>query len=116
MNRIEGTPEEMIARMKAEGANSPADIVLTVDAGRIWLADQEGLLQPVDSAVLNERIPEHLRHPEGHWFGLSQRARVIFYAKDRLENPPQTYEALVGSRNTRARSASARRPTSTTCR
>ena len=47
VNRIEGQPEELIARMKAEGANSPADIFLTVDAGRIWLADQEGLLQPV---------------------------------------------------------------------
>ena len=94
VNRIEGTPEEILARMKAEGANSPADIVLTVDAGRIWLADQEGLLQPIDSAVLEERIPDYLRHPEGHWFGLSQRARVIFYAKDRLPNPPQTYEAL----------------------
>ena len=80
--------------MKAEGANSPADIFLTVDAGRIWLADKDGLLQPVDSEVLNERIPEHLRHPDGHWFGLSQRARVIFYAKDRVPNPPQTYEAL----------------------
>ena len=47
VNRIEGEPEELIARMKAEGANSPADIFLTVDAGRIWLADQEGLLQPI---------------------------------------------------------------------
>ena len=94
MNRIEGTPEELIARMQAEGANSPADILLTVDAGRIWLADQEGLLQPVDSEVLNERIPAHLRHPDGHWFGFSQRARMIFYAKDRVANPPQTYEAL----------------------
>ena len=94
VNRIEGTPEELIARMKAEGANSPADIFLTVDAGRIWLADRDGLLQPVHSAVLEERIPAHLRHPDGHWFGLSQRARVIFYAKDRVANPPQTYEAL----------------------
>ena len=94
VNRIEGTPEEMIARMKAEGANSPADIFLTVDAGRIWLADREGLLQPVHSALLEERIPEHLRHPDGHWFGLSQRARVILYAKDRVANPPQTYAAL----------------------
>ncbi len=94
VNRIEGTADELIARMKAEGANSPADIVLTVDAGRAWLADQEGQFQPIDSAVLEERIPESLRHPEGHWFGLSQRARVIFYAKDRVENPPQTYEAL----------------------
>lgn len=94
VNRIEGTPEEMVARMQAEGPNSPADIYLTVDAGRIWLADKEGLLQGVDSAVLNERIPAHLRHPEGHWFGLSERARLIFYSKARMENPPQTYEAL----------------------
>jgi iron(III) transport system substrate-binding protein len=94
VNRIEGSPEELIARLKAEGANSPADLFLTVDAGRIWLADRDGLLQPVSSEVLNERIPAHLRHPEGHWFGFSQRARIIFYAKDRVPNPPQTYEAL----------------------
>ncbi|HRO09944.1 extracellular solute-binding protein [Amaricoccus sp.] len=94
VNRIEGSPEELIARLKAEGDNSPADIFLTVDAGRIWLADRDGLLQPVESAVLEERIPAHLRHPDGKWFGLSQRARVILYAKDRVENPPQTYEAL----------------------
>jgi iron(III) transport system substrate-binding protein len=94
VNRIEGSPEELIARLKAEGANSPADLFLTVDAGRIWLADRDGLLQPVDSEVLNERIPAHLRHPDGHWFGFSQRARIIFYAKDRVPNPPQTYEAL----------------------
>ena len=101
--------------MKAEGANSPADIILTVDAGRIWLADREGLLQPVEFDVLEERIPEHLRHPEGSWFGLSQRARLIFYAKDRVEDPPQTYEELADP-NARARSASARRRTSTTSR
>ena len=94
VNRIEGTPEELIARMQAEGANSPADIFLTVDAGRIWLADKDNLLQPVTSEVLAERIPAHLRHPDGKWFGLSQRARIIFYAKDRVENPPQTYADL----------------------
>ena len=94
INRIEGTPEEMIARMQAEGANSPADIFLTVDAGRIWLADKDDLLQPVTSEVLNERIPAHLRHPDGHWFGFSQRARIIFYAKDRVAEPPQTYQEL----------------------
>lgn len=94
VNRLEGEADELIARLEAEGANSPADILLTVDAGRIWRADQKGLLQPVSSAVLEERIPSTLRHPEGHWFGLSQRARVIFYAKDRVETPPQTYAAL----------------------
>jgi iron(III) transport system substrate-binding protein len=94
INRIEGTPEEMIARMQAEGANSPADLFLTVDAGRIWLADRDDLLQPVHSEVLNEKIPAHLRHPDGHWFGFSQRARIIFYAKDRVSEPPQTYQEL----------------------
>lgn len=94
INRIEGTPEELIARMQAEGANSPADIFLTVDAGRIWLADEDDLLQPVHSAVLDARIPAHLRHPDGDWFGFSQRARIIFYAKDRVAEPPQTYQAL----------------------
>jgi iron(III) transport system substrate-binding protein len=94
VNRIEGEPEELIARMKAEGANSPADILLTVDAGRIWLADREGLLQPVHSEVLEERIPDYLRHPDGHWFGFSTRARIIFYAKDRVAEPPRTYAAL----------------------
>lgn len=94
VNRIEGTPEELIARLEAEGANSPADVYIGVDVGRIWLADQAGVFQPVRSEVLEERVPEHLRHPDGHWFGLSQRARVIYYAKDRVPNPPQTYEAL----------------------
>lgn len=94
VNRIEGQPDELIARMKAEGANSPADIYLTVDVGRIWLADKEGLLAAVDSEVLEERIPAHLRHPDNRWFGLSQRARAIFYNKERMAEPPQTYEAL----------------------
>ncbi|WP_424927497.1 extracellular solute-binding protein [Amaricoccus tamworthensis] len=94
VNRLEGEADELIARIQAEGDNSPADIILTVDIGRIWRADSAGLLQPVESEVLNERIPENLRHPEGHWFGLSQRARLIFYAKDRLDNPPMTYADL----------------------
>ena len=94
VNRIEGDSDELIARMTAEGRNSPADIFLTVDAGRMWRADEAGLLAPVNSDVLNARIPDYLRQPDGRWFGLSQRARIIFYAKDRVENPPQTYEAL----------------------
>jgi iron(III) transport system substrate-binding protein len=94
VNRIEGEADELIARMKAEGANSPADVFLTVDAGRIWLADREGLLQPVESELLESRIPSHLRHPEGHWFGFSQRARLIYYSTERVEEPPQTYMDL----------------------
>ena len=94
INLIEGKEDELIERMKAEGANSPADVFITADAGRLWRAEQAGLLSAVDSEVLNERIPESLRHPEGHWFGISKRARVIFYAKDRVSEPPQTYAAL----------------------
>jgi iron(III) transport system substrate-binding protein len=94
VNRIEGDSDELIARMQAEGANSPADVFLTVDAGRMWRADEAGLLAPVTSDVLNARIPEYLRHPDGHWFSISQRARAIFFARDRVANPPQTYEAL----------------------
>ena len=94
VNRIEGTTDELIARLKAEGRNSPADILLTVDAGRIWLADREGLLRPVQSEVLDSRIPAEFRHPDDHWFGFSTRARIIFYAKSRVPNPPLTYDAL----------------------
>jgi len=94
INRIEAKADELIERMKAEGANSPADVLLTVDAGRIWRADQAGLLSPVASEVLDRAIPAHLRHPDGHWFGYSQRARIIFYDKADVAEPPLTYEAL----------------------
>lgn len=94
VNRIEAEADELLARLEAEGANSPADILIAVDVGRMWRAEEKGLLQPVESATLDERIPEALRHPDGLWFGLSQRARVIFYAKDRVETPPATYADL----------------------
>lgn len=94
INRIEGKADELIARMEAEGTNSPADVLLTVDAGRIWRADQKGLLQPVTSETLEARIPEAYQHPDNHWFGFSNRARIIFYAKDRVDTPPMTYADL----------------------
>ncbi|MEM8877616.1 MAG: Fe(3+) ABC transporter substrate-binding protein [Pseudomonadota bacterium] len=94
INRIEDKASALIERIKAEGANSPADILLTVDAGRLWAADQDGIFQPTSSGELDGKIPSNLRHPDGHWFGFSTRARVIFYDKTRVENPPQTYEAL----------------------
>ena len=94
VNRIEGNADELIERLKAEGRNSPADVLLTVDAGRIWRAADAGLLQPVDSELLEERIPAALQHPDNLWFGFSTRARIIFYAKDRVTEPPQTYDAL----------------------
>lgn len=81
INRIEGKGDALIERIKSEGANSPADVLITVDAGRLWRADRAGLFQPVGSKVLSERIPSNLRHPEGHWFGFSSRARLILYNK-----------------------------------
>ena len=98
INRIEGNADELIARIEAEGANSPADILITVDAGRMWRAQDKGLLQAVDSPVLEQRIPAALQHDGNEWFGFSQRARVIFYAKDRVETPPQTYADLADPR------------------
>ena len=77
VNLIEGKGDELMERMKAEGANSPADVFITVDAGMLWRAEEAGLFQPTRSAVLEERIPENLRHPDGDWFGFSKRARVI---------------------------------------
>lgn len=95
INRIEDKADALIERIKAEGQDSPADVLMTVDAGRLWRADQAGLFQPVQSDVLNTRIPENLRHPDGHWFGFSQRIRVIFYDKTKVDPADiQTYESL----------------------
>jgi iron(III) transport system substrate-binding protein len=85
VNRIDGREDEIIERIRNEGANSPADIMITVDMGRIWKAEQAGLLAPVKSALLEQRVPANLRDGEGKWFGFSTRARVLVYAKDRLQ-------------------------------
>ncbi|MBV6657972.1 MAG: extracellular solute-binding protein, partial [Devosiaceae bacterium] len=94
INRIEASADELIARMEAEGANSPADILMTVDAGRLWRADQLGLFQPYGSDTLEQAVPSYLQHPDGHWYGFSQRARVIFYDTNDVENPPTSYQDL----------------------
>jgi len=94
INRIEGNADELIARMQAEGRNSPADVFVTVDTSRLQRAADAGLLQPVDSAVLEARIPANLRDDENQWFGFSQRARIIFYNTETVENPPRTYADL----------------------
>jgi iron(III) transport system substrate-binding protein len=95
INRIEGKEDEIIERIRNEGANSPADVLITVDMGRIWKAEQAGLLAAVKSATLEQRIPSNLRDPEGKWFAFSTRARVLIYAKDRIK-PEQVdrYEDL----------------------
>jgi iron(III) transport system substrate-binding protein len=81
VNRIEADADALIERIQSEGEFSPADILITVDAGRLWRAEEAGVFGAVDSAVLKERIPAHLRHPDGLWFGLSTRARIIIYNK-----------------------------------
>ena len=95
VNLLEGKADELLERIKIEGSSSPADVFMTVDAGRLWAADQDGIFSPVSSAMLSEKIPASLRHPAGHWFGFSKRARVIMYNKDRV-NPSElsTYEDL----------------------
>jgi iron(III) transport system substrate-binding protein len=94
INRIEGNADELITRMEAEGANSPADVFLTVDTVRITRAKELGLLQPVESDVLEARIPAYLQDEDNQWFAFSQRARILFYDKTDVENPPQTYQDL----------------------
>lgn len=94
VNRIEGNINELIERAKAEGENSPADVFITTDAGRLFKLDQDDLLSETSSDVLNSAVPANLRHPDGKWYGISQRARVIFYDKERVSEPPQTYADL----------------------
>lgn len=85
----------LLQRLKAEGKNTHADLLITVDAGNLWHAASEGMLQPVSSAVLAENIPAHLRDPEGYWFGLSERARTIVYSTERVRPAElSSYEAL----------------------
>ncbi|NJL52640.1 MAG: Fe(3+) ABC transporter substrate-binding protein [Hydrococcus sp. SU_1_0] len=95
VNLIEAEADPLIERIKSEGANSPADVLVTVDAGRLWRAEQAGIFQPTSSEILNQAIPENLRHPQGLWFGFSKRARVIMYDKTKI-TPAElsTYEDL----------------------
>jgi iron(III) transport system substrate-binding protein len=99
INRLEAGEDALIERMRSEGARSPADVFITTDAGRLWRAEQMGLLQPVSSEVLESRIPPNFREPEGYWFGFSMRARVIAYRKGKVD-PAEvpTYEALAQPR------------------
>jgi iron(III) transport system substrate-binding protein len=95
VNVIKAGADELLERIKNEGPNSPADILLTVDAGRLYKAQTLGLLQPISSGILEESVPAHLRHPDGYWFGLTKRARVIAYHIDRVDpSELSTYENL----------------------
>ena len=95
INRIEGPEDPLLERMKSEGDKSPADVLITVDMGRLLKAQEMGLFQPVKSALLDEKIPRELRSAEGTWYGFSVRARPIYYAKAKID-PKQiaNYEDL----------------------
>ncbi|MFN3544993.1 MAG: extracellular solute-binding protein [Thiobacillus sp.] len=85
----------LMARLKAEGRNTRADVLLTVDAGNLWQASQEGLLRPIKSPSLEANVPAHLRDPNNQWFGLSVRARTVVYNPTRVKTSElSTYEDL----------------------
>ena len=97
VNRLDGKEDELLERIKNEGANSPADILITVDAARLEIADSLGLFQPISSKVLNARIPDHLRTPT--WVAFSTRARIIVYNKRAVKAEwVQTYADLANPR------------------
>jgi len=95
---VAASEDELITRLEREGESSPADVLITVDAGRLSRAKELGLLRPVQSEILDAEVPAHLRDVEGTWYGLTQRARILVYARDRVD-PSQlsTYEALADS-------------------
>jgi iron(III) transport system substrate-binding protein len=99
LNRIEAGEDALIERIRNEGARSPADVLVTVDAGRLWRAEQLGLFQPVKSALLESRIPASFREPGGLWFGYSLRARVIAYNKAKVKaGELSSYEDLADAK------------------
>lgn len=89
----------LVERLKAEGKNTPADMLITVDAGNLWQAAHEGLLKPVQSKVLEANVPVHLRDPQNQWFGLSVRARTIVYNVQKVKpSDLSTYEDLASQK------------------
>lgn len=95
VNLITGKPDELLSRMQSEGRNSPADLLISTDVGRLYRAQQLGLLQPLKSAALEQAIPAGVRDPAGHWFGLTTRARPIIYVTGKVDPKElSTYEDL----------------------
>ncbi|MCH7397449.1 Fe(3+) ABC transporter substrate-binding protein [Belliella sp. DSM 107340] len=95
VNVVSASADELIQKLELEGANSPADVLITVDAGRLQRAVDKDLVQPISSSTLETNIPSKFRDPENKWFGLTYRARIFAYSKERV-NPEElsTYEAL----------------------
>ncbi|MEX0385741.1 Fe(3+) ABC transporter substrate-binding protein [Spiribacter onubensis] len=99
VNVLQGDSDQLIERIEREGEASPADVFMTVDAARLRRAEEAGILAPVESEVLMERIPSELRHPDDLWFGLSERVRVVYYDTEVYDEPPlERYEELADPR------------------
>lgn len=98
VNLVTAKGDALLTRLKTEGRNSPADVLITTDAGRLYRAQQAGVLRAVQSDALDTLIPAHLRSAQGYWFGLSVRARFLVYAKDRVDPANlSSYEALANN-------------------
>jgi iron(III) transport system substrate-binding protein len=108
INRIEAGDEQLLERIRSEGGLSPADVLLIVDAARLWSAQQQGLFQPVRSATLADRIPASMRDPDGNWYGFSSRARVIVYSKAAVD--PAEFLRIAGRPEAKGRCTRLRRP------
>ncbi|MEL7220017.1 MAG: Fe(3+) ABC transporter substrate-binding protein [Bacteroidota bacterium] len=99
VNVVNASADELIEKLKIEGEQSPADLLLTVDAGRLVRAKDSNLLRSMTSSNLDSTIPAHLKDPENHWFGLTKRARIIVYDKEKVDPAElSTYEALTDSK------------------
>tara|TARA_B100000809_G_scaffold250407_1_gene282843 strand:- start:1629 stop:2696 length:1068 start_codon:yes stop_codon:yes gene_type:complete len=99
VNVVKAKADELIKKLEIEGAESKADVLITVDVGRLVRARKKNLLQSITSSVLSTNVPKHLRGRNGHWFGLTVRSRVIVYAKDRVKpDELSTYAALTDAK------------------
>ncbi|RCU51026.1 iron ABC transporter substrate-binding protein [Corallincola holothuriorum] len=99
VNLVTGKDDALITRLQKEGKRSPADLLITADAGRLYRAKQANLLQVINSDAVNSNVPAHLRDAENYWVGLTMRARPIFYVKEKVQaSELSTYEALTASK------------------
>ena len=99
VNVVMAEDDELLSRLEAEGANGPADVIITADAGRLGLAKQRGFLKPIKDSVLEANVPAHLRDPEGNWFGFTMRARVFAYDRNKVKPEElRTYNDLLSPR------------------
>ena len=99
VNLVTGSADALLKRLELEGRNTPADVLITTDVGRLHQAETRDVLQPIESAGLQKHIPAHYRDPDNHWFGLTLRSRIIVHSHERVDPANlSTYEALADDR------------------